>query len=201
METLRPHSINQLGNFISGWYMEDTSLCDDLIETWKNSDQKRIGTMGGPSGVPEINLAKKNSVDVSFPIVKSNPLSQKYYIHLNDVLYNYSQQYRFVNQMARMDIIQAPNIQYYPKGGGFHHWHCERSNAQMPGVTRNLVYMTYLNDIEEGGETEFYFQKLKVKPEKGLTLIWGVDWTFTHHGLPAPNEEKYIITGWLNYVE
>ena len=31
--------------------------------------------------------------------------------------------------------------------------------------------MTYLNDIKDGGETEFYYQKLKVKPEKGLTLI------------------------------
>ena len=61
--------------------------------------------------------------------------------------------------------------------------------------------MTYLNDIEEGGETEFYYQKLKVKPRKGLTLIWPVDWTHIHKGHIAPNEEKMIITGWLSFLE
>ena len=198
---LKEHKINHLGNFISGWYMKDTSLCDDLIDFWKTSEDKKIGMMGGPGGVPEINLEKKNSIDVSFPRLQDDPLGFRYYTHLNDVLYFYSQQYKFVNEMAPMDVVQPPNIQWYPKGGGFHQWHCERSNGKLPSATRNLVYMTYLNDIEEGGETEFYFQKLKIKPEKGLTLIWGADWTFTHHGLPAPNEEKYIITGWLNYVE
>ena len=61
--------------------------------------------------------------------------------------------------------------------------------------------MTYLNDVDDGGETEFYYQKLKVKPRKGLTLIWPADWTHTHRGLSSPTQEKYIITGWLNYID
>ena len=64
---------------------------------------------------------------------------------------------------------------------------------------RHLVWMTYLNDIEEGGETEFYYQKLKVKPRKGLTLIWPVDWTHTHRGIGATEEEKIILTGWFSF--
>ena len=56
--------------------------------------------------------------------------------------------------------------------------------------------MTYLNDVNKGGETEFVYQKLKVKPEIGLTLIWGSDWTFTHRGIASPKETKYITTGW-----
>ena len=60
--------------------------------------------------------------------------------------------------------------------------------------------MTYLTDVVgEGGETEFYYQKLKIKPKKGLTLIWPSDWTHTHRGIPAPDEEKVIITGWIHY--
>jgi len=59
--------------------------------------------------------------------------------------------------------------------------------------------MTYLNDIKEGGETEFYYQKLKIKPETGLTLIWGTDWTTTHRGIPSKTETKYIATGWYSF--
>ena len=60
--------------------------------------------------------------------------------------------------------------------------------------------MTYLNDIEDGGETEFFYQKLKVKPQKGLTLIWPVDWTHTHRGVPSMTEEKIIATGWYYFA-
>ena len=50
--------------------------------------------------------------------------------------------------------------------------------------------MTYLNDVSDGGETEFYYQKLKVKPETGLTLIWGSDWTFTHKGITSQHKQN-----------
>ena len=67
--------------------------------------------------------------------------------------------------------------------------------------SRHLVFMTYLNDVDDEGHTEFYHQKLKVKPRKNLTLIWPTDWTFTHRGIASPTQEKYITTGWLNYLE
>ena len=67
-------------------------------------------------------------------------------------------------------------------------------------VSRHLVFMTYLNDVKDDGQTEFYYQRLKIKPEKGLTLIWPADWTFTHRGIASNSEDKYIVTGWLNLV-
>ena len=60
--------------------------------------------------------------------------------------------------------------------------------------------MTYLNDVTDGGETEFLHQGLKVQPQKGLTLIWPADWTHTHRGVASPTQEKAIVTGWFNYV-
>jgi hypothetical protein len=59
--------------------------------------------------------------------------------------------------------------------------------------------MTYLNDVNDGGETHFYHQELKVQPRKGLTLIWPADWTYTHRGIASPTEDKYIVTGWYSY--
>jgi hypothetical protein len=60
--------------------------------------------------------------------------------------------------------------------------------------------MTYLNDVTDSGETEFLHQQLKIKPEKGLTLIWPADWMFTHRGVASLTQEKYIATGWFNYT-
>jgi hypothetical protein len=40
--------------------------------------------------------------------------------------------------------------------------------------------MTYLNDVDDGGGTEFFHQRLVVQPRKGLTLVWPADWTFMH---------------------
>jgi hypothetical protein len=59
--------------------------------------------------------------------------------------------------------------------------------------------MTYLNDVDDGGETFFYYQDLKIKPKKGLTLIWPVDWTHTHCGIVSPTQTKYIVTGWISF--
>jgi hypothetical protein len=58
--------------------------------------------------------------------------------------------------------------------------------------------MTYLNDLDDGG-TEFYHQKLTIKAEKGLTLIWPVDWTHLHRGQISYTKEKTITTGWLSF--
>ena len=54
--------------------------------------------------------------------------------------------------------------------------------------------------VEDQGETEFHFQKVKIKPKKGLSLIWPADFTYTHRGIPSPTQEKYIATGWFNMV-
>ena len=71
--------------------------------------------------------------------------------------------------------------------------------AYFKELIQHLVFMTYLNDVKKGGETEWYYQKLKVKPKKGLTVIWGADWTFVHKGHTTFNEDKYIITGWFEF--
>ena len=89
------------------------------------------------------------------------------------------------------------NIQRYYPGEGYFEYHCERNTKDSKRV---LVFMTYLNDINDEGETEFYYQKLKVKPEQGLTLFWPPEWTHLHRGITSKTETKYIITGWFSFV-
>jgi prolyl 4-hydroxylase len=119
---------------------------------------------------------------------------------LNLVTEQYKKKYPYCDSCSPWKIIEDINVQYYKPNAGFYAWHTERGSPSGINASRHLVFMTYLNDVTDGGETEFFHQKLKVKPEKGLTLIWPVDWTFTHRGIPSPSEEKYITTGWFNFV-
>ena len=79
-------------------------------------------------------------------------------------------------------------------------WHFERQTNVYPMSSRALVFMTYLNDVTDAGETEWYYQKKKIQPKNGLSVIWPPDFTHTHRGIPSPTQEKYIVTGWWNFV-
>tara|TARA_R100000388_G_C7234554_1_gene156938 strand:- start:48 stop:704 length:657 start_codon:yes stop_codon:yes gene_type:complete len=80
-------------------------------------------------------------------------------------------------------------------GGGYHKWHYENTLEKR----RELVWTLYLNDVEEGGETEFLYQHTRIKPEKGLFTIFPANWTHTHRGNPPISNEKYIGTGWYTF--
>jgi hypothetical protein len=195
---LREHSVNSLDNFICGWYMDDTSICDKIIEYHQANPAKLPGKVGFDLTSNEgiIDKSIKDSLEC---VLNDNPkLIAEYGQTLQQCInayvgkYQYSASGSFVNE-------ELTNIQYYPPGGGYFNWHAERISSIAPRCNRHLVYMTYLNDVEDGGETEFFYQKIKIKPEKGLTLIWGSDWTFTHRGIVSPTQEKYIVTGWLHF--
>ena len=77
---------------------------------------------------------------------------------------------------------------------GYHGWHSETNNIAC--ASRTLVWSVYFNDVEEGGETEFLYQKQKIIPKAGRVLIFPGAFTHLHRGNP-PYEAKYIATGWL----
>ena len=43
--------------------------------------------------------------------------------------------------------------------------------------------MVYLNDVTEGGETEFLYQKCRFKPKK-MWIVWPAQFTHVHRGNP-----------------
>jgi hypothetical protein len=88
-------------------------------------------------------------------------------------------------------------IQKTPIGGGYHIWHYESCNREM--CHRLMTWMVYLNDVEEGGETEFLYQHKRVKPKQGTLVIWPASFTHTHRGNPPISNDKYIVTGWTEF--
>ena len=77
--------------------------------------------------------------------------------------------------------------------------HCENSGDKET-LKRVFAFMLFLNDIKKGGGTKFLFQKFIAKPKAGDFYIWPAYWTHLHQGINAPKENKYIITGWVEYI-
>ena len=83
---------------------------------------------------------------------------------------------------------------------GYHVYHYEHGMTP-PSLYRIGVYTVYLNDIKEGGETEFLYQLARVKPKKGTICIFPAGYTHVHRGNTPFSGTKYIMTGWLTIPE
>jgi hypothetical protein len=192
---MREHRINYHQPFIAGWYNLNYDMCDELLEYYRTASHKQPGRSYYKTNESDIDTTAKDSTDC---IIKDDTLKSKYIQYLQQIVDLYIIKYPFCNQYEAWTIVENIQIQHYRPGGAFFSWHTERGNMQ--ALDRHLVFMTYLNDVYDQGETEFYHQNIKIKPEKGLTLIWPADWTYTHRGIASPTQEKFIVTGWFNYV-
>jgi len=112
----------------------------------------------------------------------------------NEVYPYYRNKYAALEQLPE-HFIRDIKIQKTEPGEGYHVWHFE--NAEIAYLRRVLVYMVYLNDVDEGGETEFLYQGKRIKPKQGRLVLWPAGFTHLHRGNPPISNTKYIITGWL----
>lgn len=125
--------------------------------------------------------------------------SDRYY--LMDSIYRcmklYSKQYPLSkHKFEGLEMFPKLNVQIYKPGKYYDVLHYESVHMiKNMYMFRAFVYMTYLNSLDDG-HTEFFYQKLNIKPQKGLTLIWPADWTHTHIGSPSKDYKK-LITGWF----
>lgn len=190
---MKEHFINQFNTFICGWYI-NAYLCDALIDHHRDNPNNWPGQSGQKA---QVNKHIKDSIDCK---IDDPFLYRKYNEELQKCVDLYVEKYPYCDRGDAWKNIELGNLQYYAPTKGYHAWHAERAVFGQPMGSRHLVYLTYLNDVTDQGETEFYHQKIKIKPEKGLTIIWPADWTFTHRGIASPTQDKYIFTGWFNYV-
>jgi hypothetical protein len=65
---------------------------------------------------------------------------------------------------------------------------------------RFLVCFLYLNDVEEGGTTDFPKLDLSITPKCGRMLVFPPTWMFRHAGRPVTKGKKYILGTYLHYL-
>jgi hypothetical protein len=176
-------------------------FCDSLIKyfEWCSGNNKTFGR-------PDQESIKKDDSTLLNPIYTNeidysvNHLSgfmeefnsvfwgecYKHYTDTYSVLANYE-----------THTIFTYKVQKTKPSGGYHIWHCEGGEKQHS--RRCGVYILYLNDIEEGGETEFLYLSKRVKPKQGRLVIFPPNYPWAHRGNPPLTGDKYIMTGWMEF--
>ena len=189
---------NRNPNFIGSWIIEP-NLCEQIIEYFEKNKNKQLRgrTTEG------FNLEVKNRQDITlspkelnFP---ENKIYKIYFQKLFECYKDYNLQWPCLSELVNTLNIGNFNIGKYEPGQHFQKTHCER--AGLSTLHRLFAFMTYLNDVEEGGSTYFNHYDLDIKPRKGLTLLWPAEWTHSHKGNKLKSGVKYIITGWLIFQE
>lgn len=102
-----------------------------------------------------------------------------------------------LNYLFRIGRVNAQR--YTASEGGYPYWHSEvyPEIQHNEALHRVLLFMFYLNDVEEGGETDFYYQNRSIKPKAGRMVIAPGYFTHTHRGCMPVSNDKYILTSWL----
>lgn len=196
---LKKINSNYEPHFIGMWDMDDPSICNDIIKVFdKRIDRHEKGEFAGI-----IQLDKKDTIDISVDICELDEgedfFIAKPYIEFISKCYNsYSKKWSFLKKIPNIKIGRF-NFQKYDTGKHFLHIHSERMS--LSESHRVFAFMTYLNDVEEGGETSFHHYGIDITPKAGRTLIWPAEWTHAHSGGVVRKGEKYIATGWLEIHE
>ena len=71
------------------------------------------------------------------------------------------------------------------------------------GGNRSFTAMAYLNDVEEGGTTDFINLGVSIPPQRGALIVWNnaapdgaLNQYTLHAGRPVVRGVKYVITKW-----
>ena len=166
------------------------SFCNNVIEKFEQDDRKRQGQVG--SGV---HLEIKRSSDLSITELEDwKSYDQAFFRCLNNGLKKYvrflPEEYTIHKALSEIKNDTGYQIQR-TQPGDYYIWHHDQS------ATRLVTFIWYLNDIKDGGYTEF-IDGTRIQPEAGKLIIFPATWDFLHRGVSPKTETKYLCTGWVH---
>lgn len=191
--------MNTITDFIGRFdYAIDSNTCQAAIDYYELMDSAGYGVTRQELG-SNSKLDKDNSSVFLSTLTSMRVRSPEIHAPILEKIWNlYFPQY--VSMYASLELcknyaIYEMKIQKNLQGQGYHQWHYENINRQ--SAARLFNYQLFLNNVEEGGETEFLYYSRREKPQQGTLLIYPCAFTHTHRGNPPLTGSKYIINGWI----
>ena len=175
-------------------------LCDRLIEAFHEYEDHHY------QGVTASGLDKRFKDTTDFDIMKVPELEDlvsQVVEAANEKIDLYVRRFRTTDEFNTHEYLFG-NGTYYPvwqlqryekSVGHFKSFHTEGEYSEF--YNRIFAVMFYLNDVDEGGETEFLYYPKRVKAKAGRFILWPAGYTHTHRGNPPISNTKYIVTGWM----
>jgi len=167
-------------------------LCQQIIDRFESEPQHQLVLNQGIQNFTEINViqAKWDFLDPLYASIMY--YRQQFWkdCHLTERHVNPEhtwEELRMKRYRAGTDEQIAPHVDAW----------------DLNSCKRFVAYFWYLNDVTEGGETEFYDidKPLKIAPRAGRLLMFTTTLHFLHAGLTPISNDKYIIGGYFHHGE
>jgi len=182
-------------------------FCKHVIDVFENETKIYEGKVSGGVVIPHI----KKTMDYHIHWSKEKDdnwlqIEKKLFEELQPKLLLYiknldasrlpNNMFEIINTLTDKGFL----VHRYIAKNGKYMYHHDGLNEWETQSSRVLTFLWYLNDVSEGGETEF-FGNYKIKPEAGKLVFFPANWCFPHCGCMPISSNKYIITGWLSVNE
>lgn len=163
----------------------------ELIDAAENhSDWKDAGIFTGPdSSGNEVNKNIRSNMTLGIDQF-SYTVDPKFY-DMCKIVWYYCDQYAKKYDVPFYATEPAQILKYAP--GEFYDPHCDAG----PNVPRVVSALLYLNDVEDGGETEFVNFDIKVKPKAGRLVIFPSNYAYRHAARLPKSGYKYVAVFWM----
>ena len=169
-------------------------LCDDMVARFEANEADQYQGRVGVDMNDNTDLKKTTDVIASGK-AHWKDVDNNLFRSLAMALKEFKEIYPYFSDMGRFKDM-GYNLQRY-REGEYYHWHVDSDNVGL--ASRQLVALWYLNDVEEGGTTDFLFQKASVTPEKGTLMLFPPFWTHEHRAGVVIKGVKYIATTWITF--
>ena len=178
----------------------DHSICDGCIDIFDDLEYRGLCHTRRESGKHYGQMSDTSLYWTEMDAMIHRPMQEIGDWVNNEIIESWQIKYPIVDSGQYSGLYNAQTkMQKTRPGEGYHNWHFEGGSTPYDR-TSILAWMVYLNDVEEGGETEFLYQGIRVSPVKGRFVCWPAGWTHVHRGNPPLKQTKYAITGWINYI-
>lgn len=180
-------------------------FCDELISLFEK--------------YPEYSYAGHSGMGLNDDVKKTTDLNLINYPHLmeeygyevfrgfNSVVEELLEGLPFQNKFNAVDGMFTQSTEYttcqlqkYDKGSGHYNAYHFETDSYFT-CPRLFVFILYLNDVDEGGETELMYANQLIKPKKGRVMCHPATFPFVHNGHMPISDDKYILTTWLSFSE
>jgi hypothetical protein len=170
--------------------------CQTILSLYENDSRKQTGSVVCELGEKEVQEDIKVSTDL---VIRDSDIWQEAYAQVNAAVKEALR--RIVEEVEALQLWPlcwtGYKIQHYKKGEGQFKWHFD---AIGPGTwARQMAMVIYLKTVEEGGETSFLRQGLKLKPLVGDGVFFPPFWTHAHCGEIPLSEDKFIISTFVSF--
>ncbi|MER3547450.1 MAG: 2OG-Fe(II) oxygenase [Rhodanobacteraceae bacterium] len=167
------------------------ALCARLIAAFSKFSDQHVRR--APGWRPGLDDSAWTELDIT-PLADDS-LKRFFFRQIEEYLEKYNSEMRLSIPVPNSKRLAEFRMKRYrPNSGEKFQLHFDSINEV---CDRFLVFLWYLNDVTEGGETEFPDFNVRVAARAGRLLMFPPYWMFQHAGLPPVSSDKYILSTYM----